>query len=185
MFLNILKGCFIFRVGLFIILMMSGISNVYAVVSHPIPTLRNQFSKWSVYQYSDLNKTVCFALSVPSVSEPLEGVKHGVNFLIVSLKKGHNDSYLPELVMDYPLDEETMISVEVIGKYSSGQIFKMKPRNNRAIFEKRFDDDILIQAMKSGRALSVSAKSKRGTNTHYTFSLEGLSDALADVPKCQ
>ncbi|MEG8099522.1 hypothetical protein [Candidatus Liberibacter brunswickensis] len=185
MLLNIIKDFYIFRVGFFIVLMMSSLSNVYATTtSHPSPTLHNQFSKWSVYQYPDLDKTVCFALSIPNVSEP-ESVKHGINFFIVSAKNKTSDSYLPELVMDYPLDEETMVSVEVSGKYSSGQIFKMKPHNNRAVFEKRFYDDMLIKEMRSGKELIVSARSKRGTNTRYVYSLTGLSNAIADVLKCK
>ncbi|OMH86624.1 hypothetical protein BWK56_05150, partial [Candidatus Liberibacter asiaticus] len=93
-------------------------------------------------------------------------------------------AYVSELVMDYPLDEEEMVSLEVKGKNASGTIFKMKSYNNRAAFEKRSQDTVLIEEMKRGKELVVSAKSKRGTNTRYIYSLIGLSDSLADIRKC-
>ncbi|ACT57594.1 hypothetical protein Q7M76_05030 [Candidatus Liberibacter asiaticus] len=184
MFLNVLKDFFVPRIRFLIVLMVSSVSAGYANASQPEPTLRNQFSRWSVYVYPDLNKKLCFSLSVPVTVEPLEGVRHGVNFFIISLKKEENSAYVSELVMDYPLDEEEMVSLEVKGKNASGTIFKMKSYNNRAAFEKRSQDTVLIEEMKRGKELVVSAKSKRGTNTRYIYSLIGLSDSLADIRKC-
>ncbi|SPL64220.1 FIG00740902: hypothetical protein [Ochrobactrum soli] len=39
--------------------------------------------------------------------------------------------------------------------------------------------------MKSGQDLKVEAQSKRGTKTNYTYSLKGVSAALAAIQNCK
>ncbi|ADR52586.1 hypothetical protein CKC_04185 [Candidatus Liberibacter solanacearum CLso-ZC1] len=186
MFLRILKNFFIFGRRFFVLLIITGTPFAYADSINSNPVLRNEFIRWLVYYHSpDSNRKICYTVTVPTSAQPETGVKHGINFFMIGLKKETKDSYISELVMDYPLDENTMVSIEVIGKNSSGQIFTMHPHNNRATFQKESDNEILIKEMKLGKEVIVSAKSKRGTNTRYVYSLSGLSDALADLPKCQ
>ncbi|MBA5724361.1 hypothetical protein [Candidatus Liberibacter sp.] len=146
--------------------------------------LRGQFGKWDVYKYSDTKNSYCYALSVPTALNPSEGVNHGTNFFIVTPKRGKKD-YVPEIVMGYPLNEKVMTSIEVIGRYSDGKIFQMKSIDDRAVFENRHDDGVLVNAMMKGREVLVSARSRRGTDTRHIYSLNGLSSALEEAKDCE
>jgi invasion protein IalB len=44
---------------------------------------------------------------------------------------------------------------------------------------------MLIAAMKSGTDMKVQAKSGKGNQTNYTFSLKGISAALASIASCK
>jgi invasion protein IalB len=51
--------------------------------------------------------------------------------------------------------------------------------------ENAAEEPLLLAAMKNGKAMSVKAVSKRGTPTGYTYSLSGISKALAAIKTCK
>ena len=58
-------------------------------------------------------------------------------------------------------------------------LVSQKPGQNVA-YEPQF-----MAAMKAGKSMSISATSKRGTATAYTYSLSGISKALDAVKTCK
>ncbi|MBL0849143.1 MAG: hypothetical protein EU981_03580 [Candidatus Liberibacter ctenarytainae] len=188
MFSNLFRRFLKLLVRICFLCMMSSIHFVYAdnVTNSSDPVLYNQFARWAIYQYQDAGQKICYTASTPVTADPVDGVRHGLNFLMVAPIGGvAGESYHVELAMDYPLDEQVMVSVEVVGKNAKGRIFSMIPQRNRAAFKNREDDRVLVNMMKMGRDLVVSAKSQRGTNTRYVYSLNGITDALNNIRVCQ
>ncbi|AHA28053.1 hypothetical protein [Candidatus Liberibacter americanus] len=144
----------------------------------------SNFGNWSVNR----DKYFCYAISSPIISKPSTNINHGNNYFIIASNPEKKGSYVLEAVMDYPLDKNKNISLQVKGKNSNEKIFTMNFYNDhRTIFPPESDNDVdlLIKSMKMGKDLILKAKSKRGTDTEYVYSLNGLSKALEDIGRCQ
>ncbi|MBY7649742.1 MAG: hypothetical protein C4617_04545 [Candidatus Liberibacter europaeus] len=170
--------------GIFVVLLVSG--NGLIVYADDITTSVSwisDFGHWSVNR----DQYFCYAISSPVISHPLKNINHGNNHFIIVLNPEKKPSYLVEIVMDYPLDKNKKVTVQVIGKHSNGRIFTMDFYNdNRAAFATGSEDnDVLVNMMKMGKELVLYARSKRGTDTRYVYSLDGLSKALEDISRCQ
>ncbi|MCM2293370.1 invasion associated locus B family protein [Allorhizobium sp. BGMRC 0089] len=150
-----------------------------AMAQAPSPTRIEQFKAWGAYSYKQGKNTVCYVLSVPTDKQPAS-VNHGDVFFIVSQRPGQNISYEPQAMVGYPLKEGSKVTVKVDTKS-----FIMFTKDNSAWVENAAQEPELVAAMKSGKTMSVAAVSSRGTNTSYTFSLQGISDSLKRIEKCK
>ncbi|MCA1368952.1 MULTISPECIES: invasion associated locus B family protein [Ensifer] len=149
------------------------------VASAQSPTRIQQFSAWGAYSYQSGNGKVCYVLSVPKEKSPA-GVDHGDIFFLVSQRPGQNISYEPQAMMGYQLQDNSKVNVVI-----DGRTFVMFTKGNSAWVENAAEEPALVAAMKSGKAMSVTAKSRRGTETNYSYSLSGISAALKQIEACQ
>ncbi|PST17392.1 hypothetical protein C7U60_20205 [Mesorhizobium plurifarium] len=143
------------------------------------PTRIQQFNAWGAYSYQAGNGKVCYVLSVPKEKSPAS-VDHGDIFFLVSQRPGQNISYEPQAMMGYPLQDNSKVNVVV-----DGRTFVMFTKGNSAWVENAAEEPALVAAMKSGKAMSVNAKSRRGTETSYSYSLSGISAALKQIEACK
>ena len=143
------------------------------------PTRIEQFKAWGAYSYKSNGGTVCYVLSVPTAKEPAN-VDHGDIFFIVSQRPGQNISYEPQAMMGYPLKTTSKVNVDV-----DGRNFVMFTKDKAAWVENAAEEPALVAAMKSGRSMTVKAKSARGTKTSYSYSLSGISAALKKIESCK
>ena len=149
------------------------------VASAQSPTRIQQFNAWGAYSYQAGNGKVCYVLSVPKERTPAS-VDHGDIFFLVSQRPGQNISYEPQAMMGYPLQDNSKVNVVV-----DGRTFVMFTKGNSAWVENAAEEPALVAAMKSGKAMSVNAKSRRGTETSYSYSLSGISAALKQIEACK
>jgi invasion protein IalB len=63
--------------------------------------------------------------------------------------------------------------------------FSMFTRGKSAWLENAAEEPQLIAAMKAGSDMTVAAKSGRGNDTKYTFSLKGVTAALESIASCK
>ena len=143
------------------------------------PTRIQQFQAWGAYSYKQGNSTVCYVLSVPTTKQPAS-VDHGDNFFIVSQRPGQNISYEPQAMMGYTVKENSKINVVIDNK-----TFVMFTKDKAAWVENAAQEPALVAALKSGHSLKVSATSKKGTATSYTYSLKGVTAALKQIENCK
>lgn len=143
------------------------------------PTRIQQFKDWGAYSYQQGGGKVCYVLSVPKQKEPAN-VDHGDIFFLVSQRPGQNISYEPQAMMGYPLQDNSKVTVNI-----DGRNFVMFTKGNSAWVENAAEEPALVASMKAGKAMSVSAKSRRGTATTYAYSLSGISAALKQIETCQ
>lgn len=155
--------------------MAAGASAAYAQSATKI----GQHNAWGTYSYQAQNGKVCYVLTVPTDKKPAN-LDHGDIFFFVSQRPGQAPSYEPQFIASYNLQENSKVSVKVDGK-----TFSMFTRGKSAWVEKPEDEPALVNAMKSGSEMQVSAKSGRGNPTNYAFSLKGISAALTSIAKCK
>jgi invasion protein IalB len=143
------------------------------------PTRIQQFQAWGAYSYKSGNATVCYVLSVPTTKQPAN-VDHGDNFFIVSQRPGQNISYEPQAMMGYTVQENSKINVTIDNK-----TFVMFTKDKAGWVENAAQEPALVAAMKSGHSMTVSATSRKGTGTSYSYSLSGISAALKQIESCK
>lgn len=145
------------------------------VASAQSPTRIQQFNAWGAYSYQAGNGKVCYVLSVPKERTPAS-VDHGDIFFLVSQRPGQNISYEPQAMMGYPLQDNSKVNVVI-----DGRTFVMFTKGNSAWVENAAEEPALVAAMKSGKAMSVNAKSRRGTgNLLLVFALRHFGRPEAD-----
>ncbi|MGA1802818.1 invasion associated locus B family protein [Rhizobium sp. HT1-10] len=149
-----------------------------ALSAHAEPSRIQQYDDWGVYSYAAKSGTVCYALSMPKKMEPA-GIDHGKNYFLVS-PASNGGGFVPEAVRGYMLKPGAPITVAVDDKR-----FAMVSKDNAAWVRDEAKEPDLVAAMRDGSDMTVSATSKRGTSTRYTYSLAGISAALKKVSACR
>ncbi|WP_159587581.1 invasion associated locus B family protein [Chelativorans xinjiangense] len=142
-------------------------------------TAVGQHRDWGTYSYQSGNGKVCYVMSVPKQKEP-SSLDHGDIFFFVSQKPGQNVAYEPQFIAGYSLQEGSKVTVTV-----DGRSFSMFTQEKSAWLENAAEEPQLIAAMKAGSDMTVAAKSGRGNDTRYTFSLLGMTAALDSIQNCQ
>jgi len=62
--------------------------------------------------------------------------------------------------------------------------YSMFTRGTSAWLENAAQEGELIAAMRGGADMKISARSGRGNETNYTFSLRGITAALSSIQNC-
>lgn len=151
-----------------------------SVAKAQTPTAIKQHKAWGAYSYNDAKAgKICYILSVPTVKEPTDR-NHGDVFFLISQKPKGSNGLEPQFEVGYPLKANSAVTVDVDGKK-----FEMFTRGQNAWIRDLSNEPQLIDAMRAGRSMKVSAESSRGTPTVYTYSLSGVTAALAEVNNCK
>ena len=140
------------------------------------PVLINQYKEWGYYSYAPNGSKSCFVLSLPTVLSP-STLNHG-NVFFLAAQDG-NGGFEPQLEVGYNLQANSDVTVQV-----GTDRFSMYTQNKRAWLKVKADESRLINAMRNGNSMTVSAISARGNPTSYTFSLSGVTAALRGASSC-
>jgi Invasion associated locus B (IalB) protein len=138
--------------------------------------LLEKFNDWSAYAATGDPK-ICFAVAKPKEISP-KAVKRGPIFFYISRWPGDNVVDEISVKMGYPFSEGAKATATI-----GGAKFELFTKDEGAFVEKPEMETKIIEAMKSGSTMKIDGKSARGTNTSDTYSLKGLSDALARAAK--
>ena len=135
------------------------------------------YQEWSVYsKYEDTeakkNDKLCFVSARPTLKKP-ENVRHGDVYFFVARWKSGASFGQPVFQAGYDLDESASTKIRI----DSAQ-FVMFTKDRASYIEINDDEKKLIAVMRNGLNMRVNAVSKRGTQTHYDFSLKGITKAL-------
>ena len=134
---------------------------------------------WGTYSYQGEKGKVCYVLTVPKQSKPAT-LDHGAMYFFVSQRPGQAVSYEPQFIAGYEMKPGSKVSVTIGDKK-----FSMFTGGNSAWVENAAEEPLMIAAMKGGSDMQVSAESKRGNATSYSFSLKGISAALSSIENCK
>lgn len=139
----------------------------------------SQHADWATYAYSADKGKVCYVLSAPTDKQPTS-LNHGDVYFFVSQKPGQNVAFEPQFLAGYPFQTESKVIVAIDDKS-----FSLFTRGTSAWLENAAEEPALIAAMKAGSQMKVSAKSGRGNDTSYVFSLKGITAALDSIRSCK
>jgi invasion protein IalB len=137
-----------------------------------------QHNAWGTYSYQSGNGKVCYVLTVPTDKQP-PSLNHGDIFFFVSQKPGQNVAYEPQFIASYNFQDNSKVTVQV-----GNATYSMFTRGTSAWLENAAQEGELIAAMRGGADMKVSAKSGRGNDTSYSFSLRGITAALNSIQNC-
>lgn len=138
-----------------------------------------QHNAWGTYSYQADSGKVCYVLTVPTQKQPTN-LDHGDIYFFVSQKPGQNVTYEPQFIASYDFQANSKVRVTVGDKS-----YTMFTRGKSAWMENAAEEPQLIAAMRAGADMKVQAKSGRGNDTTYTFSLRGITAALNSIQTCQ
>jgi invasion protein IalB len=136
------------------------------------------FQDWTAYAYSAADSKVCYISSTPKSTDP-KGVKRDPAFFLVTNMPGRKPPVKGEVstIIGYPFKEGEPVSLTI-----DDASFQMFSKGDTAWVDTGSDKKI-VAAMKSGKSLKVKGTSWRGKTTEDTYSLQGISAALAAIDK--
>lgn len=136
------------------------------------PTPAGVYRDWSVFTREADGDTICFVATEAQEKSP-QSVNHGdVFFLIASWKSGVATNQ-PSLMTGYNLRDAPAPTLRI-----GSDKWDMYVSENEAFIESANEESRLINAMRRGADMRVSAVSSRGTATSYVISLQGVTAAL-------
>lgn len=136
------------------------------------PKAVGRFKNWAVFTEEKGGDLICYATTEASSKSP-SSVKHGdVWYYVTSWKSGQARNQ-PSFRVTYDLKADKAPRT-AIGR-SSWEMFAA----GGEAFADDADDPRIVDALRKGSSLKVTAQSARGTNVTYSFSLSGSADAIA------
>ncbi|MCA3554705.1 invasion associated locus B family protein [Aestuariivirga sp.] len=142
------------------------------------PRQIGDFQDWTAYSYDAADSKVCYVSSTPRATEP-KGVKRDPAFFLVTNMPGRKPPVRGEVstIIGYPFKEGEPVRLTI-----DGQAYEMFSKGDTAWVDTGSDKKI-VAAMKGGKSLKVKGTSSRGKTTEDTYSLQGISAALAAIDK--
>lgn len=141
-------------------------------------SLIKQHNAWSSYSHPVRGGKVCFILSKPTSFEPQDR-NHGEVFFMLAKSPDPEIGIEPRFSAGYLFKDDAKLLLDIDGKQ-----FAMFTRGRDAWVDTRANDALVVEAMKAGSKMSISAESRRGTQTRYTYSLSGVTASLGDIDQC-
>jgi hypothetical protein len=145
------------------------------------PTVLGSFKDWTALTAGAGAAKSCWIIAKPQSSEPAKAKRDPIGFLVTDWpsRKAKGE---PQAVPGYPYKDGSTATAQV-----GSDKFEFFTRNDNAngdgdAWIKSPDDEArLVNAMRNGQQMIVTGVSKRGTMTHDTYSLAGVSDALDKI----
>ena len=127
---------------------------------------------WVVYEAEENGSKLCYATSPPTEQLPADR-NHGNTLFFVVNRPSQDVVEEPHFRAGYNFRPDSKVNLR-IGDSS----FTMFTIDDGAWLENAAQNRSLIDAMKGGAEMQVTATSSRGTNTSYRFSLLGVTKAI-------
>ena len=143
------------------------------------PTRIEQHKAWGAYTYQGQTGKVCYVLSVPTDKKPADR-DHGDVFFMLARHPGQANNLEPQFAVGYPFKENSQVNLNIDGKQ-----FDMYTKGQNAWLANPAKETEVVAAMRAGRSMSLSAESRRGTQTSYTYSLSGVTASLREIDSCK
>lgn len=149
-----------------------------AALAEGEPKQIGTFDSWLAYSYDAADSKVCYVSASPSQSEP-KNAKRDPAFFLVTHMPGRKPPVRGEVstIIGYPFKEGQPVKLTI-----DDTSYDMFSKGDTAWVDTGTDKKI-VAAMKAGKSLKVSGTSWRGTQTVDTYSLDGISAALAAIDK--
>ncbi len=141
------------------------------------PQSLGTFDDWAAYTYKAADTKVCYVSSSPKATEP-KNVKRDPAFFLVTHMPGRKVKGEVSTIIGYPFKKETNAELTI-----DDAKFTLFTNGDGAWAESSATEKDIVAAMKAGKVLKVKGTSWRGTQTEDSYSLAGISAALAAIDK--
>ena len=133
---------------------------------------------WTVYQHTGEPDNICFATSQPKETDP-RGINRSSAYFYVSAWP--KDGVKAEVSLKLGFNIKAGSDVEV--QIGNGR-FSLFPKGDKAFVNDPQQELKLIDAMKRGSFMTVTAESDQGTRIKDTYSLIGVTQAINSIDNC-
>lgn len=140
------------------------------------PQSLGKFGAWSAFAYNDGSGKVCFVISEPKSKHLSRRAHRGDVFFMVTHWTGRKKFGEPSVIIGYPMRESYAPRIKIGSDH-----FRMKAKGDGAWIEENAQERKLVESMKAGESMVVTARSKRGTRSRDRYSLSGISSALDKI----
>jgi Invasion associated locus B (IalB) protein len=132
---------------------------------------------WEAFTYEAEGSKVCYVYSQPTKSEASKKTAgRGPIYFMVTHWPGKKVKAQPSTFIGYTFKEGTDVKLTI-----DTRDFILYPVDNMAWTDKVETERAILTAMKSGKTMSVSGTSSKGTLTKDSYSLSGISAAMASI----
>ena len=135
-----------------------------------------RFGEWDVFATSGKGKT-CYTLARPKERVPAN-LKRDDAYVFISNRPAENVHNEISVIMGFAMKDGAEPSADI-----GGAAFQMIAKGSNAWLKNPAEEGRFIEAMKKGSKLVVKASSSRGHASTDTYSLAGISEALARIRK--
>jgi hypothetical protein len=137
------------------------------------PELLGSFGDWNAFS---VEGNTCYALGSPKERQPKAKLKDSQAYVFISTRPGEGVKNEVAVNLGYPAKDNGSASADV-----DGDSFELVTKGNNAWVKNTAKEKEFVESLKSGTKLVVKASSAKGASTTDTYSLKGLSEALARV----
>lgn len=141
------------------------------------PSLIGESGDWQAYTYKSSGAKVCYVVSQPKSSDP-KAAKRDPIFFLVTHRPAQNIRNEVSTIIGYPFKKDSKVDLQI-----DVTPFTLFTNADGAWADTPATEKQIVAAMKAGKSLKVKGTSWRGTQTQDTYSLEGISAALAAIDK--
>jgi hypothetical protein len=141
------------------------------------------FRAWTAWTGSDANGPMCYVSSVPESWGPQEvgGApvrRSPIHFLIIN-RKGLGTRNEVQTLVGYPFHPTNANVTATV----DGRTYPMVTEGEAAWLAVEADEGNFVEGLKKGAQLVVKGTSQKGNNMTDTYSLSGVTAALAEIAK--
>jgi invasion protein IalB len=139
------------------------------------PEQLGSYGDWGAYAAAGKDKT-CYALGSPKERQPKAKMKDTQAFIFISTRPGEGVRNEVAINLGYATKDGGAATADV-----DDDKFELVTKGMNAWVKNPAKEKEFVEALRTGSKLSVKAASAKGATTVDSYSLKGLSDALARV----
>lgn len=139
------------------------------------PDFLGGFGDWAAYTYKAADSQVCYISSKPTGQEPAKA-KRDPAFLIVTHMPGRKVRGEISTIIGYAFKQDSTVELKI-----GEEAFTLFTNGDGAWADKPETEQKIVAAMRSGKDLTITGTSWRGTVTVDTYSLNGVTAALTKI----
>lgn len=138
-----------------------------------------QHKDWTTYEHRGAPGDICFATSQPKQTEPAGISREDAYFYVSAWPKDGVKNEI-SVKLGYAVKADTQITV-VVGRAE----FALFAKGDKAFVRDPNDELKLVNAMRRGNNMVVTATNEEGVTTKDTYSLLGVTAAIREVNDCK
>lgn len=135
------------------------------------------FGSWNAAAYGSGGERRCYILATPASAEP-STLRHGdVHFFVQTSAGAQRTESSLQAGYDFATGSEITVTI-------GDETFRMITQGSNAWLRRIEREPELLAAMRAGREMELEARSARGNQTSYSFSLDGVTAASKLLASC-
>ena len=141
------------------------------------PVSMGTFEDWEAFSYQSAGAPVCYVFSVPKKTETAKKIaKRDPVYFLVTDFPGRKIKGQVSTIIGYPFKESSTVTVKI-----DDQSFDLYTSGDTAWAAAADVEAKVVKALKTGKSLSVTGTSWKGTQTTDSYSLAGIVKAMEKI----